>query len=271
MANVKILFRGSLAEEDELSAIERHFGYAVTSRVNLCNGDLVIPRYSFLPFGEELENDCKVLGARLINTYAQHRYVADLSAWYPDLEDFTPKTYFTLQDAIDDDSFHGSYVLKGETNSRKNQWKTSCFASNLSGIMPVYHNLANDSLIGQQSIYVRQFEPFTTYDYAINDQPITKEFRVFVLNGQVIGKGFYWTNYPEVIEQYHPDPNDIPEAWLAEVIDRVKDRIPFFVVDVAERNDGVWRVVELNCGTMSGLSGVCADTLYSGLLRGLNG
>jgi hypothetical protein len=268
MSNVKILFRASLAEEDELNVASKHFD-VIQLRSQIKPGDLVIPRYSFLPYGDELEKDCEHLGAKLINTYAQHRYVADLGAYYSDLEDFTPKTYFTPQEAICDHTFCGEYVLKGATNSRKNLWKTHMFAPTRQDIMDVYLNLANDSLIGQQSIYVRQFEQFKTYDYALNSQPITKEFRVFVLNGKVIGKGFYWTNYPEVIEQYHPDPNDIPEAWLAEVIDRVKDRIPFFVVDVAEGIDSRWRVVECNCGTMSGLSGVDAETLYSNLAREL--
>ena len=37
------------------------------------------------------------------------------------------------------------------------------------------------------------------------------------------------------------------------------------MIDVAEREDGVWRVVELNDGCMSGLSGCIADELYRNL------
>ena len=82
-----------------------------------------------------------------------------------------------------------------------------------------------------------------------------------------MAKGYYWANYPEVIEEHNPNPNDIPNDWLEEVIGRVKDNIPAFVVDVAQCEDGRWIVVELNDFCMSGLSGVSAEELYGNLSK----
>jgi hypothetical protein len=269
MGDIKILFRASLAEEEELNIASKYFE-VIQSRTQIKAGDLIIPRYSFLPFGDELEKDCELLGAKLINTYAQHRYVADLQSWYSDLSDFTARTWFDPAEAMADE-YNGSYFCKGETNSRKNLWTTHAYAKTKQDLMSVYLNLQNDGLIGNQRICIRQFEQLKTYDYSITGQPITKEFRVFVLDGEIMGKGYYWTNYPEVIEQHHPNPNDIPTAWLAEVIDRVKDHIPAFVVDVAEKADGGWIVIELNDLCMSGLSGVSAEELYANMARKLAG
>lgn len=269
MANIKILFRASLAEEDELNIASKYFE-VIQYRAEIKPGDLIIPRYSMLPFANELEKDCELLGAKLINTYQQHRYVADLRNYYPDLSDFTPHTYFSPEQAIGDLTFHGAWICKGETNSRKDKWGTHCFCTTRAAIMPTCLRLMDDGLIGQQDIYVRQFEKFKTYGYSpITNQPITKEFRVFVYNGKVLAKGYYWINYPELFEQFNPNPNDIPEDWLNKVVSRIKDKVPAFVVDVAEREDGVWRVIELNDFTMSGLSGVNADELYQNLKESL--
>lgn len=260
----KILFRASLAEEYELNIANKYFNI-IENRAQIHSGDFIIPRYSFLPYGDELEKDCQILGAKLINSYKQHRYVADLYQWYDDIQKYTPKTYFDPSVALSQD-FSGSYILKGETNSKKNQWKDSMFAATKDDVMRVYCNLANDSLIGQQTICIREFEHFKTFGYSpITGQPIIKEFRVFVVNGKIIGKGYYWINYPEIIEKYKPDVNEIPQSFLDEVINKIKSNIPAFVIDVAEREDGEWRVIEINDFTMSGLGGVDAEELYGNL------
>jgi hypothetical protein len=258
-----ILFRSSLAEEGEVDYAKKYFD-VIESRAQIRAGDLVIPRYSFLPFGDELEKDCQILKANLINTYAKHRYVADLQSWHQDLQDYTPYTWFHLIDAMTD-NYNGPFILKGETNSYKNLWETHMFCKDKSSITNVYLNLQNDSLIGQQSIYIRKFEQFKTYGYNIIGQPITKEFRVFVLDGKIIAKGYYWINHPEIIEKYNPDPSEIPSEFLQKVIDIIKNEIRFVVIDVAQREDGEWRVVELNDGAQSGICGVNADELYRNL------
>ena len=260
---MKVLFRAALAEEEELSIVSKYFE-VIQSRAQIQSGDEILCRYSFLPYGDELDQDVALMGGKLVNLYAQHRYVADLGAWYSDLKDYTPKTWFDPAEVLRQD-YDGRFFCKGETNSLKNLWNTHCVAQNKADLMRVYCNLRDDSLIGQQTICIRQFEPLITYATSITRQPITKEFRVFVYRGKIMGKGYYWVNHPEVIEEFKPNPNDIPESFLAEVIERVKDHIPFFVVDVAQRIDGEWRVIELNDGCMSGLSGVDADELYRNL------
>jgi hypothetical protein len=262
----KILFRASLAEEDELCIARKYFE-VYESRTQIKPGDLILCRYSFLPYGDELEQDIKLLGAKLVNSYAQHRYVADLYSWYSDLgPEYTPYTWFDPAVVLADE-YSGSYFLKGETNSLKNQWKTHCVAKTKNDLMQVYFNLQGDSLIGHQSICIRKLERLKTYLTSFTGQPITKEFRIFVYKGQVLAKGYYWTNYPEVMDEFKPDSNDIPADWLAEVIGKVKDHVPAFVIDVAQKEDGSWIVIELNDFCMSGLSGVSAEELYANLSK----
>jgi hypothetical protein len=98
----------------------------------------------------------------------------------------------------------------------------------------------------------------------LNEQPIAVEFRFFVLYGVVVASGFYWSNHvgdlPEI-----PSPSMVPEEFLHLAIDKVKDQVNFFVMDVALTESGNWIVVELNDGQMSGLSEVNPDLLYENM------
>lgn len=254
--------RSSLAEEQEKIEAAKFFNI-VEQRVLCPKDSIVIGRYSVLPFYKELEEDLKYLNSKLINSYREHRYVADIQNWYYDLEDMTPKTWFRLEDVpIKQD---GSFILKGETNSRKALWNTHMFAKTRSDITNIACKLMDDSLIGSQNIYCRQFEPLISFGNGMNDIPISKEFRFFVCDKKVIASGFYWSEQDFVLSS-----DEVPITFINEIIDRIGDNIRFFVVDVGQKVDGNWIVIELNDGQMSGLSCCNANELYSNLNNILN-
>ena len=261
-----ILFRASLAEENELEVAKKYFK-VIQSRMEIKADELVIPRYSALPYYEELEADVKTAGSMLINTFRQHRYVANLTNWYNSLSDFTPETYFSFSDALSLGKF--PMVAKGTTNSRKNLWRTFMYAENKEELGVVFNNLMNDQLISEQGIVFREFERLKSYGVDLGGAPITKEFRVFMYGDKVLAKGFYWASHPEVIEAYHPDANEVPNELIKEIAAIVKDNINFWVMDMAQKEDGRWILIELNDGNMSGLSCVDPDELYSNLAEEL--
>jgi len=237
--------------------------------MDLQSDDLVVMRYSALPFYLEQQEDINSIGAHIINTFSQHSYVADLQNWYADLKDITPETWFqpdkTPKDA-------GPFVLKGKTNSMKFLWKTHMFAKDWDDMVKVYCRLQDDTYIGQQDIYIRKYIPLHTYFVGINDLAITKEFRFFICNKTVISGGFYWSNSIEDVEEmgFKPDINEVPKEFLQQVIELVGDNIKFYVVDVAQTAEGEWIVIELNDGQMSGLSENNPDELYKNLYEVIN-
>lgn len=259
---------GSLDEEKELSVASKYFD-VINSRLDIKQGDTVICRYTALPYYKELENDVERMGASLINAYRQHRYVADVTNWYYDLDGITFKTWNRVEEIPISET--GPFVLKGETNSRKFLWKTHMFANDRASIGHVLCNLMNDSLIGQQKIVIRKFEKLHTYDVEqLSGPPVTNEWRFFICDGRVLSGGFYWSGHVEQIIEKYGKIERPPESIITDVICRVADNIRFYVVDVAQLEDGSWIVVELNDGQMSGLSEVNADELYSNLKRVLN-
>jgi hypothetical protein len=48
-------------------------------------------------------------------------------------------------------------------------------------------------------------------------------------------------------------------------IERVGSKISFVVIDIAEKPNGTWQVIELNDGNMSGLCGVDAEKLWASI------
>jgi len=255
-----ILYRAVDAASDEQEALARHFRTS-TSRLDVQAGDLVIGRYSVLPFYRELERDVLRLGGKLINSYAQHQYLADLREWYQDLSDLTFPTWFRLEDVPKDG---GPFVLKGATNSIKQKWSTHMFAATWAEAGNVYGRLCDDGFVGMQPIYIRQYVPLRSFGVAIGGHPVTHEFRFFVLDGQVLCGGYYWAGHVDLVGSL-PAPSVVPDSFLQTVLRRVGSKARFYVVDVAEKADGEWIVVELNDGQMSGLSCITPETLYASL------
>lgn len=265
--NIDVLFRRIDEDEEEIAIAQKHFRI-VEQRSKLDVNTLVIGRYSVLPYYKELELDLPH-GSKLINSYAQHRYIADLNNWYEDLQAITPYTYFSLEE-FKKTNHTGSYVLKGLTNSKKFLWKTHMYAEDSEAVDAVYCRLMDDSMIANQGICIREFIPFKNYGKDIHGIPITKEFRVFVYMGKIVAKGFYWSNHLDDIS-VKPDINEIPNAFLQYAIDIIGKKANFYTLDVAEDVKGNWWLVELNDGQMAGLSSIDTDEFYSNLKKIANG
>jgi len=254
-----IYFRPDLAYDEERKVAERHF--TVVGRRTEVNaaaaGALVIPRYSALPYNEELVEDLEALGSVPINTYKQHCYVADLRNWYYDLGDVTPRTWFAMDQLPDE----GPFVLKGQTNSKKFQWDTHMFARDKREAMEVFCRLSIDGHVGVQQIYARQYVPLKKLDEGLHGLPISEEYRFFVLDGQLLIGGFYWASHSDDLEGKF-NVADVPTHFIEAVIERVSPHVRFWVVDIARTAAGDWIVVELNDGQQSGLSCIDPDAFY---------
>lgn len=255
-----VLFREDLDTENEL-AVCKSIMATYAYRTDIPSGSLVVGRYSVLPFYKELDRELTSKGSRLINSYSEHCWISDLQNWYPYFEDITPKTWFSLEEFVVAKP-SGSFVLKGQTNSKKFNWDTHMYAESYDKVSQVYSRLLTDSLVGSQNIYIRAFHKLEKFGKAIGGIPITNEHRVFFLDGQPIASGYYWNSHLELKPASIELP---PEEFLLDCGSRLKAR--FVVIDVARQEDGSWIVVELNDGQMSGLETINPHDLYSEIQR----
>jgi hypothetical protein len=258
----QVLFRRSTDTEEEFAVANRHF--KVVEQRSRATAPLVIGRYSVLPFYKELEIDLANVGSRLINSWRQHKFVADFT-YYDEIEDITPKTYWdgTMSWVR---APEGQYVVKGTTNSRKHSWNTLMYAKTKRRAIQIGADLAGDDLIAQQGIIYRQFVPLKVFEVGINELPFSNEWRCFFLGDKLLSYGYYWSSASEsVIQSARISPKGIGLA--REAAARLSPYINFFAVDVAETVDGTWTVIEVNDGQMAGISENNPETLYENLAR----
>jgi ATP-grasp domain, R2K clade family 3 len=261
-----ILYRNDVDWRQEADLVKKYFT-CVDSRM-LLKDNLVIARFSALPFYQEQERDLKYSGCQMINTYEQHRYIADLGNWYMDLAEFTPRTWNELHTIPE----QGPFVLKGETNSKKFLWNTHCFAKDKKAAIEVHGRLLADSMLQYQKIYIRQYVPLEILSEGLQGLPITREYRFFVYKYKILSGGFYWASHSEDIKSEGIDvnPGEVPREFLNAIIEKIQNTElseppTYYVIDVAKTAAGEWILIELNEGSMSGLSDNDPDVLYKNL------
>lgn len=268
---MQILFRDSLAEENELAICREYFGCMNVTpfRSQTLTHSTVIGRYSVLPFYEELEQELKFKASKLINSYQQHLWMADCMAWgsWPMgvLAGFTPQTWNNWANLP-----NGSFIVKGKTNSKKHSWNTHMFAKTKEDVPLVASRLLDDQLISEQGLVVREYIPLKQLGIGVNGLPITNEWRTFWISDRdevhLLAKGFYWTaSHPELAER--ASWVKLAEELVFTAAKRVSEYANFFVLDVAETKDGSWIVIEVNDAQMSGLCGCDPHELYRNLRR----
>lgn len=197
-------------------------------------------------------------GLYLINTPAAYTHCHYLPESYSVIEPYTPKSVwvrtsanFSTEQIIELLRSFGSrpVVVKDFVKSRKHEWETACYipsASDCKAVESVVRrfielqgNDLNEGLVFREFI---EFEPLTKHSKS--GMPLTKEFRIFFLNGQPIYSIQYWEqgDYQGII----PPPNQFNEVAKA-----VQSR--FFTMDVAKKLNGDWMIIELGDGQVAGL------------------
>jgi len=248
-----LLFRVDRDSESELEAARRN--WPVEHDRAACREQLVVGRYSVLPFYEALEQDLSQRGCRLINTHAQHCWIANFE-YYALFRDVTPDSWSEAEFNAAPD---GAFVLKGRTNSFKHRWSELMFASSKEEALDKAAVLRERQVIAQQGLIFRRFVPLETFGHTSSGLPIANEWRFFFVGTRLISHGYYWTRFA-------PDAKPVLDpAGLAlahECAARAANHATFFVVDLARTAAGTWILIELNDGQTSGLAAIDADEFY---------
>jgi len=197
-------------------------------------------------------------GLRLINDPAAYRHCHHLPESYSAIEQHTPRSVWlrtgadlsmdTIMDLLRP---FGSapIVLKDFVKSRKHEWHEACFIPSAADrgqvervvkrFLELQEDDLNEGLVFREFV---EFEPLT--HHSKSGMPLTKEFRLFFLDGKLV----FWTNYWE--EGDYAGLMPAVDQFL-EVAGKVQSR--FFTMDVAKRKDGEWVIVELGDGQVAGL------------------
>lgn len=266
MDNIVLFRQSDLDSLSELETCKKYF--TTTPNRTLCSDSLVIGRYSVLPYYHELYNDLACNDCKLINDFEQFDYVAGMY-YYNDIKDYTFPTWFDSVAHIPQDE-QGPFIVKGRTNSRKSEWRSLMYAKDKADAIRIQCELYKDPFIGPQGLVFRKYIPLKRLGQSpITGQPYVNEWRFFFYKDKLLAKSFYWTNANESdILKAELSKEGIDLAFL--VANILKENTNFFAIDIAQKEDGDWIVVEVNDGQMAGLPMVeMADDLYSNLAKAL--
>lgn len=258
-----ILYRDFDIEDNEHHAMYQNFRVS-QSRTYLPLNSFVIGRFSVLPFYKELINDLEKINSKLINSWEQHSFVADIGKWYPVLKDYTPETW-SMRIGSDNLPTDCSFVLKGATNSIKRLWTTHMFARTRADVPDVYGRLLDDTMVGQQEIFARRYVPLRKLGESVNGMPITEEYRFFVCYGKIVSSGFYWSSHADEVLHYNYDKVAYINNFVNTIIYLIGDKCNFYTIDIGIKEDGDPIVIELNDGQMAGLSENDPFVMYKNL------
>jgi len=226
-----------------------------------------------------LEAALHARGVALFTDAAAYRHAYHLPEWYAALEaahpGMTPPSIWFPLPPSGSTFDHGEItrevaqtfgdspaIVKDYVKSRKHEWFGACFlpsASDTANVRRITENflkLQEDALEG--GLVYRKYVPFRSVGlHSKSKLPLVREYRVFVVGGQVALVSRYWGE-----GAYEEAPPDLsPFLPLLPVF-----QSPFYALDIAEGEDGRWWIVEINDGGAAGIpDGLSTNTFHQAL------
>jgi hypothetical protein len=212
-------------------------------------------------------------GLTLVNAPEQYRHCHNLPASYDIIREHTPRTtWLSVEGTVDFDAVwpllepfgDAPLVVKDYVKSRKHEWNEACFIpsaadrATVERIVRRFLELQGDDL--NEGLVFREFVEFEPLaEHSKSGMPLTKEYRLFVLDGRPLFSVEYW-------EEGDYGAAAPPVDRFLEVAASVQSR--FFTMDVAKRRDGEWMIVELGDAQVAGLPDRAdVDAFYAALAR----
>lgn len=273
-----VLFRKDFYTRGEISVVAGIFDTRRNNRAFYADEEgltnrLVIARFCIMPDPEiglsfvedarhyhRLEAVLRKHGSRLVNTYAMHRWIAGFD-YYDLIKDYTFETWFDIGELPDDGT---RFVIKGKTTGRKEHWPTRMFCDSKDDAIRAALELGADPVVGPQGLVFRRFTELVTYQYSIHGFPLTNEWRFFCYKNHILDYGYIWTWSRAGYENCQM--NDKGLELAQKIAEMCAAHVHFFNIDIAEKPDGEWIVVELNDAQASGISiDNNAEKLYGNL------
>ena len=207
---------------------------------------------------ETLYNSLLEKNIELINKPSEYKFCHYLPESYETIKDFTPKTTFKeLKSVFNIEDFKNEInefgdkpiVIKDYVKSQKHYWNEACYIPRASdkekanSVISKFIEL-QDSDLNEGLVFREYVELEELTNHSESGMPLTKEFRVFVKNGEIMTIFKYWDegdyqNVEPVIEEFE------------KIIPEIKSS--FFTMDIAKKKDGKWIIVELGDGQVAGL------------------
>lgn len=203
-------------------------------------------------------------GLRLINSPEQHILASELPAWYPHIQDLTPRSVcFDSFPSVEEisESFTFPIFIKGARQTSQHNPELSIIR-NPAHYADLSLRYQNDPILHWQKIVLREFVELAPASGSVPGKiPPSMEFRSFWWNGYCVGWGQYWYQLP----LYSTVGIEEGLALAQKAASRLN--VPFLVIDVAKTVEGKWIIIECNDAQESGYSSISPQVLWRNILE----
>lgn len=219
----------------------------------------------------------------LINNPQEYKHCHYFIENYNKIENTTPHSEWLRQEDLTPENIinilgkfgEKPIIIKDYVKSRKHEWNEAFFIPNAQDtesalkVINTFIERQGEGLSG--GIVLRKFEKlkFLT-NHSKSNMPLDIEFRIFFFEGKPLQIQYYWDERATesslfINEGYYnmPLPNIDKFINIAKTI-----QSNFFTMDIAQKENGEWIIIELGDGQVSGLSDkVNILEFYNGLMK----
>ncbi len=195
---------------------------------------------------------------RLINDPTEYKHCHYLPESYALIEGYTPESVwmevkedFGVYEVLPLVKQFGDspLIVKDYVKSEKHFWETACFIPSASDEAKVKEVVAaflalRESELNEGLVF-RKFEKLTFLtQHSQSDMPLTLEYRLIFANKTLIAVLDYW-------EEGDYGTLEPPVADFLPIAAQIQSH--FFTMDIAQKEDGSWIIMELGDGQVAGL------------------
>lgn len=216
-----------------------------------------------------LHDEARALNITLLNDPVQHADALELHRTVARLEGLTARTEVLsradeLPAALA--RLPPPVFIKSTVHSRKwFGWK-ACVADDAREAEALVTKLFTMHQHSRDHVLVRELLPLRRTGANYEGFPLAREYRLFVLDADVIALGYYWPFGDPFGAPTERDDREM-RALAHEVASRT--RVPWLCVDVAQLETGEWKVIETGDPACCGLATINAKGLLAALAHGL--
>ena len=192
-------------------------------------------------------------GIRLINDQASSDRAMEFEQFYPLIQDLTPKSVIVSSE--DDipraiEQIGWPMFVKGGIKSDKEGGWDACVVHDEASLLSRYKYFSRRPITGRNKLIARQVAPLRRSGAVIGGFPESREYRTFLLNGKLLGMGYYWSNVDPFGELGHDEPN------VRQLAEKAACRVntPLMAVDLGQLETGEWIVIETGDLQFSGVT-----------------
>lgn len=219
---------------------------------------------------QEMHAAALARNVRLVNSPEEFRRAEEFDRFYPIISDITAKSLVieSIEECEATSLLLGFPIfVKGAVQSLKAKGLDACVAHDLDQLRHIASRLLRSHRRTLGKIIVRQYIPLRYTRTGPGGFPFGREFRLFLLHGQVVGHGYYWEGEDDLA---HLNTDEFQTVFALACETAARLAVPYLAVDIGQLVSGEWVVIEVGDAQFSGLSKVPIHTLWNNLRNNLD-